>query len=184
MPKAGGSRSSGTFDNKMKALFVLLALLGATSLGIAAQIVTVDNVGVSIEIPDDWMRSEKDTFGTVIAPKGEENKKIRIHLTAHKGVPPAEAVQRSAEKIDEIRSERGHRPEQVISSTPITSETGISGQKAIVGQQGIDGPPYLNRYYFERSDGRIFCVCVYHYGDSKFSSDAEQMIIATLSLKK
>ena len=168
----------------MKTFLVLHALFGATSVGIAAQIITVDDVGVSIEIPDDWMRSEKDTFGTAIAPKGEENKKIRIHLTAHKGIPPAEAVQRSAEKIDEIRSERGHRPEHVISFTPITTETGISGQKAIVGQQGIDGPPYLNRYYFERPDGRIFCVCVYHYGDPRFSSDAEQMIIATLSLKK
>lgn len=168
----------------MKTFLVLLGLFGATSFCIAAQIITVDDVGVSIVIPDDWIRSEKDTFGTLIAPRGEENKKIRIHLTAHKGIPPAEAVQRSAEKIDEIRSERGHKPEQVISSTPLASETGISGQKAIVGQRGIDGPPYLNRYYFERPDGRIFCVCVYHYGDPKFSSDTEQMIVATLSLKK
>lgn len=167
----------------MKSFLVLLAFFGATSLCIAAQTITVGDVGVSIEVPDDWKQSEKDTFGTVIAPAKEENKKIRIHLTAHKGIPAAEAVQGSAEKIDEIRSDRGHRPEQVISSTPIMTQTGISGQKAVVGQQGIDGPPYLNRYYFERPDGRIFCVCVYHYGDPKFSSDAEQMIIATLSLK-
>lgn len=168
----------------MKALLVLLALFGVTSLGIAAQIITVDDVGVSIEIPDDWMRSGKDTFGTVIAPKNEENKKIRIHLTAHKGIPPAEAVQRSAEKIQEIRNEKGQRPEQLISSTPITTKTEIEGQKAIVGQQGVLSAPYLNRYYFKRAGGRIFCVCVYHYGDPKFSSEAEQMIIATLSLKK
>ena len=168
----------------MKSFLVLLAFLGTTSLCIAAQTITVDDVGVSIEIPDDWKQSDKDTFGTVVSPASEDNKKIRIHLTAHKGIPAAEAVQRSAEKIEEIRNEKGQRPEQLVSSTPIRTKTGIEGQKAIIGHEGLLAAPYLNRYYFEQPDGRIFCVCVYHYGDPKFSADAEQMIIATLSLKK
>lgn len=168
----------------MKILLVALALFGAAACGMASQVISVGDVGVSIEIPDNWKQNDKDTFGVVVAPEEEKNKKIRIHLTEHKGIPAAEAVQRAAEKIDEIRREGGHTPEWVISSTPVTTESGISGQKAVVGQQGIDGPSYLNRYYFERADGRIFCVCVYHYADPKFSADSEQMIIATLSPEK
>jgi hypothetical protein len=128
------------------------------------------------------MRDTKDTFGLVLAPPNEQHKKIRIHLTAHKGIRPEEAVQRSADKIDEIKKEAGHPPEQILSSNPIQTKSGIRGQKAIVGQQGIDGPPYLNRYFFERPDGRIFCVCVYHHGDLTFSNDAEQIIISSLCL--
>jgi hypothetical protein len=92
-----------------------------------------------------WGQSDKDTFGVAISRESEENKKIRIHLTAHKGIPPKEAVQRSAKKIDEIRKEKGHRHKQVMSCTSIETATGITGQKAIVAQQGIGGPPYLNR---------------------------------------
>jgi len=168
----------------MKSLLAILAFFGAAAFGMAAQIISVDDVGVTIEIPDNWKQSDKDTFGVVVAPAIGGNKKIRIHLTEHKGIPAAEAVQRSSDIIDDIRKEKGQRPEHIVSSTPITTKTGIEGQKAIVGQQGVLGAPYLNRYYFERPDGRIFCVCVYHYGDPKFSADAEQMIIATLSLKK
>ena len=83
----------------MKSCFVILALFGTAVFATAAQMISVDDVGVSIEIPDSWKQSDKDTFGVVVSPASAGNKKIRIHLTAHKGIPAKEAVQRSAKKL-------------------------------------------------------------------------------------
>ena len=163
---------------------ILFALFAASSFTFAPQTILVPDVGVSLRIPDDWKQNENDKFGIVICPATEEKKKIRIHLTAHKGMPAKEAVQRCLDKINEARIAKGQAPEAIISSTPITTRTGIAGQKAIFGQQDDLATAYLNRYYFERPDGRLFCVCVYHYGDLKFSADAERMIITGLTLKK
>lgn len=148
------------------------------------RILMLEDIGASIQVPDDWTVDSGDTFGHVIRPAGEEKVKVRIHLTSHKNVSSKEAVQSSADRIDEIRRERGHPPEQIISSSTIQTTSGIKGQKAVVGQQGIDGPPYLTRYYFEGRGGRIFCVCVYHYGDAAFSGKAERIIMETLALAK
>ncbi len=123
-------------------LYVLLLFVAVDALT-AAQTLVAEDVGVSIRVPDNWTRKTEDTFGLVFAPPGEQHKKIRIHLTAHKGIPPEEALQRSANKIDEFKKESGHTHEQVLSSTPLRTANGIKGQKAIVGHQGFDGPHTL-----------------------------------------
>ena len=172
------------FDNKMRPILIFVFLFAGAAILKATQTFTVEDVGVSIRVPDDWRHDETDTFGYVLRPINDTKRKIRIHLTAHKNISPEEAVKRSAEKIKEIRNERTHGPEDILSSKPLTTASSIKGQKAIVGQQGIDGPSYLDRYYFERPDGRIFCVCVYHFSDPTFSRDAEEVIMETLSFKK
>lgn len=168
----------------MKHFLILTFLFASIAILKATQTFIVEDVGVSIRVPDNWKHDETDTFGYVLRPGSDARQKIRIHLTAHKNISPEEAVKRSAAKIKEIRNEKKHGPEDILSSTQVTTASGINGQKAIVGQQGIDGPPYLDRYYFEMPDGRIFCVCVYHYGDPTFSRNAGKIIMETLSLKK
>lgn len=167
----------------MKPLLVLFAVVSTLAFAHAAQVITAKEAGVTIEVPDNWKINENASFGIAVAPAQEKHKKLRLHLTAHKGVSAEEALQRSAQKIGEFKKASNQRPESILSVTPVTAKSGIRGQKAAVCQQG-NSKPYLDRYYFERPDGRIFCVCVYHYGDSEFSEKSEKMILFTLSLMK
>jgi hypothetical protein len=150
----------------------------------AAQTFTVSDVGITISMPDDWIHDAKDSFGFLIHPVKEERKKIRLHLTAHKGITAEEAVLRAVKKIKEIREKNKNGPEHLLGSVPVTTQSGIKGQKAILGTAGPKGPSYLDRYYFEKPDGKIFCVCVYHLGDVVFSRSAEKSIIETLIFTK
>lgn len=169
----------------MKILLFILALFAIGAIpAYASQILTVEDVGVSIVVPDDWKHDSTDTFGFLIRPEGEKNKKIRIHLTGHKGISPAEAVQHGLEKVNETREKKNHPPEIILSSEPLTTKSGIMGQKAEVGQQGSNRPSYLTRIYFTKENGRIFCTCIYHYGDMDFSREAEKKIIESLELTK
>lgn len=165
----------------MKPFLVLLAIVPTLASVHATQVITAGEAGVTIEVPDDWKVNENDPLGLAMAPAQEKHKKLRLHLTAYKGVSAEEALQRSAQRIGEFKKAKNQRPEHILSITPVTTKSGIRGQKAVVSDQG---QPYLDRYYFERPDGRIFCVCVYHYGDSEFSEKSEKMILFTLSLMK
>ena len=165
---------------------VLCAILGLGFLAMAARAGTTHHIpdsGVSVQFPDDWRHDSSDRFGYVIRFGDDKQRKIRIHLTNHKNISPAEAVERSAERIRIRREEQNHIPEIVLSSTPIITDSGIRGQSAEVGQQGENGPAYLTRVYFERPDKRIFCICIYHHGDKAFARQVRDSVVRTLRLE-
>ncbi len=166
---------------------LIRAILGLGFLAMAGvQAGTTHHVpdsGVSVQFPDDWCHDSSDKFGYVIRFGADKHRKIRIHLTGHKNLSPAEAVERSAERIRIKREEQNQIPEIILSSTPIVTDSGIRGQSAEVGQQGEDGPAYLTRIYFERPDGHILCICIYHYGDEAFAKQARDLAVKTLRVE-
>jgi hypothetical protein len=166
-------------------LFVALYVFLTLSMSIhAAQTFTVVDVGISISMPDDWIHDSKDSFGFLIHPANEDRKKIRLHYTEYKGISAEEAMLRAVEKIKKIREENKNDTEHLLGSVPITTKSGIKGQKATLGTAGVAGPSYLDRYYFEKPDGKIFCVCVYHLGDAAFAEASEKNIVETLKFTK
>ena len=179
--RAGDRR---TLAQNMKPFAILILLLGFMPLLRADQAFVVENLGVLVTMPNGWTHDESDKFGFVLHPLNDNKRKIRIHLTSHKNISPSQAVIHASEIVNKRKSEINRGSEVILSSTPVVTKSGINGQRAVVGQQGPEGPSYLDRYYFEMSDGRIFCVCVYHYGDMRFSKMAGANIMETLFLNK
>lgn len=169
-------------DMKLAAItFCFLTLL--TPL-LAAEKFGVKDTGVSITFPDDWKHDAEDTFGFVIQPPTQNTKpkRVRIHMTVYQGITLEAAIQKEINHINELRAKQKQPPEKVIRSTPVTTRSGIKGQKATIGDESADGHAYLNRYYFLKPDGTIFCVCVYFYRDPVFEKLAEERILESLTL--
>lgn len=162
----------------MKMLLALIASALLTTLSaLAGQTLIAKDAGVSIVVPDNWIHDDSDQFGYVIRPKDQQKEKIRIHLTGHKGVSPAKAVELGATKVNEMR--KGRPPEEILLQTPVKTKSGLTGEAAEISNGKTS---YLTRIYFEKPDGRIFCVCVYHYGDMKFVKDAKRRIVGSLQV--
>ena len=162
----------------------LLALTASTLLPILPaftdQTLTDRDVGISIDVPDDWTHDQADQFGYAIRPKAEQKEKIRIHLTAHNGVSPEKAIDLGAAKVNEIRARRGLPPEKILSQKPIKTKSGLVGEAAEIAQSGEKS--YLTRIYIQRPDGTIFCVCIYHYGNMKFAKEAKSRILGSIRI--
>jgi len=168
----------------MKPSAVVLLLLVSVSLVRGSQAFIVEDIGVLITMPNTWQYDETDSFGYVLRPLNDNKRKIRIHLTDHKNIPLDEAVRRASANVNKTRKGKEYGFESILSSEPFTTASGITGRKAVIGNQGVDGPSYLDRYYFQMLDGRVFCVCVYHYGNLRFSKNVQEVIMNTLFFKK
>jgi len=158
-----------------------LILICSISGSLAGQIRQFSEVGVNLTVPEDWKLDDGDTFGQVLLPQSQSQKKIRIHLTGCKNVSPAEAVCLGAETVREHRERLKLVPEAVLSSQPITTKHGFHGQRAEIGVKASDAPSYLTKCYFEGPHQRIFCICIYHYGDERFAQDALDMVTDTMT---
>jgi hypothetical protein len=168
----------------MKLFLQLVFIFALPLLMPAAQIFSVNEVGITISMPDDWIHDANDSFGFLIRPSKEERKKIRLHDTQHKNISAEEAVLRAVEMIKKTREKNEVEPEYLLGSSPVITKSGIKGHKAILGTAGLTGPSYLHRYYFEKPDGKIFCACVYHLGDAAFAESSEKNILETLKFAK
>jgi hypothetical protein len=172
-------------QKNMKLVTFTACLLCFVTQLVASEIFTIDEIGASVSFPNGWKHDTDDTFGFLIRPPDKDGKgKIRIHATEYKGISPEKAVERSVEKVNEIRKDQKLHSERLFGSTPITTQSGIKGQKAIIGPEGSDSKPYLNRYYFQKPDGSIFCICVYFFGNLSFAKQSEESIIESLRLTK
>ncbi len=134
----------------------------------------------SINVPDNWTHDDADQFGYAIRPKNDQKEKIRIHLTAHNGVSPEKAIELGAAKVTEMRARKGLPPEEILSQKSIKTKSGLTGAAAEIAQSGEKS--YLTRIYVQRPDGRIFCLCIYHYGDMKFAKEAKNRILGSLRI--
>lgn len=168
----------------MRTILPIICFLTLLTPLIAAEKFSVKAAGVSIIMPDGWKHDAEDTFGFVIQPPTQNTKpkRVRIHMTVHQGITPEAAIQKGVNHINEIKGRTKQPPEKAIRSTPVTTRSGIKGQKATIGDESADGNAYLNRYYFLKPDGTIFCVCVYFYRDPIFEKEAEESIIESLTL--
>lgn len=144
----------------------------------------VVEVGAKIVFPEEWEHDAKDTFwGFVILPPASDGKfkKIRINVTAYEDIPLAAAVPLEINHANAIWAKQKLPPEKLIASTPVTTRSGIKGQKATIGNESPDGHAYLNRYYFIKPHGSIFCISVYFDGDQTFEKQAEESILESLT---
>ena len=165
----------------MKMLPALIASTLLTMLpAFADQTLTARDVGVTINVPDNWIHDDADHFGYAIRPKDEQKENIRIHLTAHAGRSPEKAIELGAAKVNEIRARKGLPPEKILTQKPIKTKSGLAGAAAEIAQSGEKS--YLTRIYIQHPDGRIFCVCIYHYGDMKFAKEAKNRILGSLRI--
>ncbi|MEY4483165.1 MAG: hypothetical protein RL693_617 [Verrucomicrobiota bacterium] len=167
----------------MKLTAIILCFLTLLTSLPASEKFTVSAAGVSITFPDGWQHDAEDTFGFVIQPPTQNTKpkRVRIHMTAHQGITLEAAIQKGFNRGNELREKNKHPPEKLIRSTPVTTRSGIKGQKATIGDESANGNAYLNRYYFLKLDGSIFCVCVYYYGDAVFEKQVEESIFESLA---
>lgn len=167
----------------MRASFVVLlaaaVLAAGTPLARADHKLTTPEHGFALTVPDAWRHDPSDTFGFLIRPAGDRQKKIRIHPTGHKDVPPDEAARLGAEKIREVRTRQKQRQEAILSSEELVTDSGLKGHAVEVGDEG--GSSHLTRIYFQSGDGRIICVCIYHYGDTDFRTEARERVVRTLT---
>lgn len=170
----------------MKLPVLIACLLSLLTPLIASEKFKVEEAGVSITFPDGWKHDAEDTFGFVIQPPTQNTKpkKVRIHMTAHQGITLEAAIQKGINHTNELKEKEKQPPEKLIRSTPVATHSGIKGQKATIGDESADGHAYLNRYYFLKPDGSIFCVCVYFYGEPAFEKQAEESILKSLTLTK
>lgn len=168
----------------MKFTTIILCFLALLIPLSASEKFTISAAGVTITFPDGWKHDTEDTFGFVIKPPTQNTKpkRIRIHTTIHQGITLEAAIQKGINRVNELGEKKKQPPEKLIRSTPITTRSGIKGQKATIGDESTDGNAYLNRYYFLKPDGSIFCVCVYFYRDPIFEKQAEETIIESLAL--
>lgn len=159
---------------------VFLASICFTGL-LSARTFVSEEVGVSLVLPDDWVRGRKGELGILILPHNGANEKIRIHPTIYRKVAVEQALLDSVVKVNAMRKQEGQPLEKIFGSTPIVTKSGISGQKAGIGPDQENARPYVNRYYFLKPDGSIFCVGVYFYGDEAFEKLCEKAIVDTLN---
>lgn len=167
---------------RVKFLPALFFLLATVSFLPAGQMVTFPEVGAQMIVPDDFQVDASESFGLVLRPEGEKNKKVRVHLTAQKNVTPSEAVSRGAEIVNERRQKQKLPPEKILAREPLTTKSGLHGEAATVGWERSPDEPYLTRCYFPNADGRIFCVCIYHWGDKLFARRMMRDVLPTLRL--
>jgi len=142
----------------------------------------VKDVGVSITFPDGWRHDDTDHFGFLIHPPGDVRQKVRIHLTGHKGQTLEEAILKASEKVNGDKKNSNRPPEKILHSEPVVTKSGIPGRVASIAPDARDSTPYLDRYYFLKPDGDIFCVCVYLYDDPEFGKRCRGLILDTLTL--
>jgi len=165
----------------MKTRFALVFLGLLLPVFAEARTFDCEEVGISLTFPDDYVRGKKDDFGYLILPRSGSNEKIRIQGTPYRNITANEAVLSSVAKTNEIRKEQSQPLEKLFASTPVLTKTGIKGEKASIGPDNERAQPYLNRYYFLKPDGSIFCVLVYFYNDLEFERRCEKAILETLS---
>lgn len=164
----------------MRPFFLFFLPLFLATTAPAEQTFQIPTLALSLRLPDGWTHDEKDQFGYVIHPVGDQRHKARIHLTAYKNCTLQEALQKSADSVAKMRRERGHPPEYILSTTPLTTKSGLKGLQQIIGDTKAISSAYLQRNYFQKSDGTIFCVCVYFFGDNTFAKECETSIINSL----
>lgn len=159
-----------------------LAVMATTAMHDARSDHTLQaaGTGFAITVPDGWKHDPSDTFGFLIRPEEENRKKMRIHPTGSRDLPPEEAARLSAAKIREIRAQQNKRQEAIIASEPLVTDSGLSGHVMEIGDEGAQGSSYLTRIYFAAADGRIICVCIYHFGDKEFAAAARECVVRSL----
>lgn len=157
-------------------LLVLPSLLTASAAQSRADH-TVSAEGFAITLPDAWTHDPTDTFGFLIRPAGEKQKKVRIHATGRTDASPVEAANFGTEKIREIRSLQKKPQETILSSTEIMTDSGITGYAMEVGGE----TSHLTRIYFKARNGNIVCVCIYHFGDKNFGAEARERVVRSLN---
>lgn len=163
-----------------KFLPAMLCLLVSASFLPAGQIVKFEAVGAQMEVPDDFQIDASDRFGTVLRPEGAKSQKVRVHLTSQKNVTPSEAIIRGSETVDEWRQKKKLPPEKILPRESLTTRSGLRGEAAVVGWERSPDAPYLTRCYFPNADGRIFCVCIYHWGEEDFIRTMMRDVLPTL----
>lgn len=168
----------------MKILLVfLMGSVISVSVSLADQTLNIEDVGVSVVVPDDWRHDETDSFGYLIRPEGEEYKKVRLHLVGDRSRTPEESARNGMDRGNALRAKENLPLERILSSAPVVTESGIKGVKVEVGSQRTDATSYIAKMYLQKTDGHVFCVCIYHYGDSVFLEKAEAIILKTMEFK-
>ncbi len=161
---------------------VLLTFFISLSWAFAGKHV-VKEVGVSLTLPDIWKHIAEDRFGYLIRREPEDPKKrgprIRIHNMGFEKVSLQEAVKRGLDKINANKHKQGIYKETLERAEEFTTASGIKGIRAVIGP----GEDYLDRNYFIRPDGTIFCVCLYKaYQRPDLTEEGREAIQKTLKL--
>jgi hypothetical protein len=155
--------------------FVLLLFLSTT--GVAS--VTFTPFDTSITTPNGWIYDRSDTFGFVMRDQAaKHNQKIRVHFAESDATSVRDAAKLALKSINEIRAKRGQPLEVILSSGPVRTRSGINGWRSAHGFKG-NSDPYIVHYFFQRSDGRILCVCAYLGYDPKVEKDYNDIILQT-----
>lgn len=165
----------------MKNLAAVFLVSICLACPLSARTFVSEEVGVSLVLPDDWVRGKKGELGILILPRNGANEKIRIHPTIYRKVTAEQAILDSVVKVNAMRKREGQPPERIFESAPIVTKSGIPGQKAAIGPDKENAKPYVSRYYFLKPDGSVFCIGVYFYGDEAFEKLCEKAIVDTLS---
>lgn len=150
--------------------------------------------GITLTVPDGWTHNEEDHFGfgfVLVPPTDQQdhnkNRKIRVHISRHKGKDLAEELERGIEFATQKAPKWGSSNDRknFLGSSEVRTETGIPGLKGTFGYKQDGVIRYtVNKYYFRNSADQIICVCAYIFGPQDLAEEYEKIILGSLRLLK
>jgi len=168
---------------------IFLTFLVFCSGGLYAGEHSVEDLKVSITVPDEWKHNSEDSFGYAITASGKSTS-LRIHA---KGAEKSDLWATLNQVIQnfEYRSsttDKEWTELRVIEVVPVKDSQEKKGFRVTTGNvagKNIRNKiliPNVYHYLFINSDGIPVCVCLYASSGIKDPDEADKFILTTLKI--
>ncbi|MEM6886151.1 MAG: hypothetical protein AAF571_14075 [Verrucomicrobiota bacterium] len=151
----------------------------------------VDDLKVSLTVPDDWKYDPDSSFGyTIIAPG--KSRGLRIHTKSPSDKDLVSALNTMIQNFEWNSTHPTKNPissQRVIAVEAVKDSQGKEGFRVTTGLIGGEDRnhkvlyPNVYHYLFINSDMRPICICLYTSSGITESEEADQMILTSLKIR-